>query len=149
EAISFFLVAAGAQSLKEPKARFQAQNFLCHTSQKQMEHERLSGLVRDYLAQVAASLSGDTITGAAGLHLQRAHERLRETLDDSPSLDDIAKALKTRIPRREVIVVNSSGSNAEFGRNMNFIIGGNILGRGLTIENLLVTYYLRRAKVSQ
>ena len=28
-------------------------------------------------------------------------------------------------------------------------MGGNILGRGLTIDNLLVTYYLRRAKVSQ
>ena len=37
----------------------------------------------------------------------------------------------------------------DLGRELNFIIGGNILGRGLTIDNLLVTYYLRRAKVSQ
>ena len=29
------------------------------------------------------------------------------------------------------------------------MIGGNILGRGLTIDNLLVTYYLRRARTSQ
>ncbi|HEX7960812.1 MAG TPA: Z1 domain-containing protein, partial [Terriglobales bacterium] len=43
----------------------------------------------------------------------------------------------------------SATTSVQFGREMNFIVGGNILGRGLTIENLLVTYYLRRAKVSQ
>src|SRR5262249_44882994 len=48
-----------------------------------------------------------------------------------------------------LLIVNSTGSNAEFGRQLNFIVGGNILGRGLTIKNLLVTYYLRRAKITQ
>jgi hypothetical protein len=48
-----------------------------------------------------------------------------------------------------VPIVNSANSPVDFGRQLNFIVGGNILGRGLTIDNLLVTYYLRRAKVSQ
>jgi hypothetical protein len=46
-------------------------------------------------------------------------------------------------------IVNSANSSVSFGRELNFIVGGNILGRGLTIDNLLVTYYLRRAKTSQ
>ena len=32
---------------------------------------------------------------------------------------------------------------------MNFLIGGNTLGRGIAIRDLLVTYYIREAKVSQ
>ena len=49
---------------------------------------------------------------------------------------------------RRVVVFNA-GSDAEPGRSLNFIVGGNILGRGVTIENLLVTYYLREPKIGQ
>ena len=55
----------------------------------------------------------------------------------------------SRLPRREIPIVNSSSDVVEFGPELNFLVGGNILGRGLTIENLLVTYYLRKAKTSQ
>lgn len=47
------------------------------------------------------------------------------------------------------MTVNSVNSTLEFGSSVNFMVGGNILGRGLTIENLLVTYYLRSAKTTQ
>src|SRR5262249_12683085 len=50
---------------------------------------------------------------------------------------------------RTFYVVNSDRSDANFSHGINFIVGGNILGRGLTIDNLLVTYYLRAAKVTQ
>ena len=36
-----------------------------------------------------------------------------------------------------------------YGPRMNSLVGGNILGRGLTINDLLVTYYLRQARMSQ
>ncbi len=149
EALSFFTVAAGAQLVVNPQMRTKGQNFLCHTSQKTMEHERLSGLIRDFLTKVGDALVPDTLSGPIAIHLERAYERLRITLPEAPAFAEILRVLRTRLPRREIIVVNSTGSNATFGREMNFIVGGNILGRGLTIENLLVTYYLRRAKVSQ
>jgi hypothetical protein len=36
-----------------------------------------------------------------------------------------------------------------YGKGLNFLIGGNTLGRGIAIRDLLVTYYIREAKVSQ
>jgi hypothetical protein len=48
-----------------------------------------------------------------------------------------------------VIRVNSETDVPRYGPRLNFLVGGNILGRGLTIDDLLVTYYVREAQVSQ
>lgn len=148
-ALTFFLVAAGAQAVATPVVRARAQNFLCHTSQKRMEHDKVSGLIRDFIDKVLDELRKPAVGGEIGLNLERAHAELKKTVPDAPALDQIVADLRQRLPRRQIIIVNSDGGNAEFSRGINFIVGGNILGRGLTIDNLLVTYYLRRAKVSQ
>lgn len=148
-ALSFFLVSASAQIAKDPSVRGRAQNFLCHTSQKTTEHEKLSGLIRAFLNTVGDELRKPEVGGEVAIHLQAAYAEMARTLRERPPFEQILANLRVRLPRREVIVVNSTGSNADFTRNINFIVGGNILGRGLTIENLLVTYYLRRARVSQ
>jgi hypothetical protein len=148
-AISAFLVGAGAQALGDPTVRARAQNFLCHTSQKRMEHDKVSGLIRAYLDTVGDELRKPDLRGEVAVHFSKAHGELARTVSSLPDLNEILVDLRQRLPRRQVIVVNSDGANAEFSRGMNFIVGGNILGRGLTIDNLLVTYYLRRAKVSQ
>lgn len=148
-ALAFFLVAAGAQAVADPVVRARVQNFLCHTSQKQMEHEKVSDLIRDYLDVVGDELRKASMGGEILVHLEKAYTELKRTVPSPPSLESIVADIRQRLPRRQVITVNSTGSNAEFSRGINFIVGGNILGRGLTIENLLVTYYLRRAKVSQ
>jgi hypothetical protein len=148
-ALAFFLVAAGAQAVADSTIRARAQNFLCHTSQKRMEHDKVSNLIRDHLDSVGDQLRKGTLGGEVGVHLEKAYAELKRTISTPAPLDAIVADLHQRLPRRQVITVNSDGANAEFSRGMNFIIGGNILGRGLTIENLLVTYYLRRAKVSQ
>jgi hypothetical protein len=148
-ALAFFLVAAGAQAVTDPVVRARVQNFLCHTSQRQMEHEKVSDLIRDYLESVGDELRKASVGGEVLVHLEKAHADLKRTVPAAPGLEAIIADMRQRLPRRQVITVNSTGSNAEFTRGINFIVGGNILGRGLTIENLLVTYYLRRAKVSQ
>ncbi len=148
-ALAFFLVAAGAPAVEDPTVRARAQNFLCHTSQKRMEHDKVSGLIRDYLEVTGDELRKPSVSGETSVHLERAYTELRKTIAEPPALSAILEDLRLRLPRRQVIVVNSDGQNAEISRGMNFIVGGNILGRGLTIDNLLVTYYLRRAKVSQ
>lgn len=147
-AIAFFLVASGAQSILDPAARASSQNFLCHTSQKTSEHERLANLIRAHLTKISDELRMPG-TSETLMRLQSGYDELTKTVPQPPALDAIIGRIKARLPRREVPVVNSANGSVEFGRELNFIIGGNILGRGLTIENLLVTYYLRRAKISQ
>ena len=94
-------------------------------------------------------LREDELRGEIGVNLEKGYRELGRTLDALPPFDAVIADLRQRLPRRQVITVNSDGAAADFSRGINFIVGGNILGRGLTIENLLVTYYLRSAKISQ
>jgi hypothetical protein len=148
-ALTYFLIAAGAQNDLDPASRAVSQNFLCHTSQKTADHAKLGILIRGYLNRIGEALLSKPIEAEILMRLQAGYDELLKTLPDAPAFDPIIEHIKRRLPRREVVIVNSANSSVEFGRQMNFIVGGNILGRGLTIDNLLVTYYLRRAKVSQ
>jgi hypothetical protein len=147
--LAFFLVAAGAQNILDPSSRSLGQNFLCHTSQRTAEHARVATLIRGYLNRLSDELEAGGVGGETMMRLHWSYDELRRTLPEPPTLEAILERIRKRLPRREVPVVNSASSPVDFGRQLNFIVGGNILGRGLTIDNLLVTYYLRRAKVSQ
>jgi hypothetical protein len=149
QAISFFLVSASAQAILAPVSRVQGQNFLCHTSHKTPEHDKVADLIRRFLGEVSDNIHHDDIPGEPGIRLGWAYEELKRTLPEPPTFADIREMVRRRLPHREIPIVNSANSVVEFGPQLNFIVGGNILGRGLTIENLLVTYYLRRAKISQ
>jgi hypothetical protein len=148
-ALSFFLVAAGAQLLTTPQVRVQGQNFLCHTSQKTQQHETVADLIRGYLKRIGEQLK--PVGGATDTvkRLEVAYADLERTLPNAPPLAKVIETITKRLPRRQVVTVNSNADPVTFGAELNFIVGGNILGRGLTIDNLLVTYYVRRAKVSQ
>jgi hypothetical protein len=148
-AVSFFLVSAATQYIEARKDAAAGQNFLCHTSHKKGEHEKLAKLIRGFLSTVADDLKGDAVRGSTSVRLEEARAELGRTVRTVPSLEQIASVLRKRLPRRHIYVVNSEQKRVKFGRHMNFLIGGNILGRGLTIDNLLVTYYLRYPKTSQ
>jgi hypothetical protein len=145
-AIAFFLVAAGAQALVDPERANSSQNFLCHTSQLRKQHSNLEALVRGYVDSISDSLDGGPGDGLDKLQL--AYVDLCRTLNPAPALDAILDQIRRGLVNRKVVVVNAE-ADAEPGRGLNFIIGGNILGRGVTIENLLVTYYLREPKIGQ
>ena len=146
QAIAFFLVAAAAQAITEPDITKAGQNFLCHTSQLRSQHSTLETMVRDYVDRVGDHLDASIGEGLDRLH--KAYDELRLTFPDSPAIEAVLEQVKRRLVGRKVVVVNAE-AEAEAGRGLNFIIGGNILGRGVTIENLLVTYYLREPKIGQ
>jgi hypothetical protein len=149
QAIAFFLVTSAAQAVLTPALRALGQNFLCHTSPKTSEHDQVATLIRTFLSKVLDDIGHDDVPGEVGVRLGWAYDELKRTLSGAPEFVEVREMMRRRLPRREVLIVNSANSPAEFGPQLNFIVGGNILGRGLTIENLLVTYYLRRSKISQ
>jgi hypothetical protein len=148
-AIGYFLVAAAAQGLAHREMSFGQQNFLCHTSMRRDEHKKVADLIKHYLDEIYACLRGDAPADAVRLSLLRGRTELGRTVQSLPSEPEVEAYIRKRLQNREVKIVNSDQDPAKFGPSLNFIIGGNILGRGLTIENLLVTYYLRSAKVAQ
>jgi hypothetical protein len=146
QAIAFFLVAAASQAISDPPRARAGQNFLCHTSQLKTQHRNLEQMVRDYVDRTDEHLEKGA--GEALTRLQGAHEELRATFPDVQPWSVIAEQIGRRLVGRKVVVINAE-ADAEAGKGLNFIVGGNILGRGVTIENLLVTYYLRQPKIGQ
>ncbi len=146
QAIAFFLVAAAAQAIDDPERAKSGQNFLCHTSQLRTQHATLEALVRDYIDRV-----GDHVDAGAGEgvdRLQRARADLLRTHPSAAPIEAIIAHIGRALVSRRIVVFNA-GADAKLGKGLNLIIGGNILGRGVTIENLLVTYYLREPKLGQ
>jgi|GEM_PF-1015308 len=148
-ALGTFLAAATAQAMARPKMKFAAQNFLVHTSAKKAEHNVAADCIRARLGLIYELSQTGERPQVLNHFLMAGIAELSRTVEQPPSLDDVLKFLKKRFHDREVLVVNSDKDAAKFGPRLNFIVGGNILGRGLTIKNLLVTYYLRSAKVAQ
>jgi len=147
-AITFFLLSAATQHLRDrPRG---GQNFLCHTSLKTQEHKRVGGIIRNYLANIDEELD-KVVEGTCetAIRFVEAYVELKKTIIDAPALPLLIENLQLRLPRRSILEINSTTDVDEYPRSINFLVGGNILGRGLTIDNLLVTYYLRAAKTTQ
>jgi hypothetical protein len=138
----YFLVAATARLLQTGRVEG-GMKCLIHTSPRKQNH----GIVCDMLRQLTDEMSGNFTAFRA--ELQTASNELARTLQAPPALNAILTYLEQHLPHRRIILANSEGSYGNFANEYNFIVGGNILGRGLTIDNLIVTYYLRRPITAQ
>lgn len=140
-AIAFFLLSSAAHSMRASPDP-EGYKFLCHTSPKNVDHDHLSALIRDSVDHFFEGPDSPAL-------IATAYAELTKSLPDAPPLADLERLVRRTLHQRKVLTVNANGSALEFGSSTNFMVGGNILGRGLTIDNLLVTYYLRSAKTTQ
>lgn len=128
----FLSLAAGLYANKEKSC-----NFLVHTSVKIINHELvhskltrfLDGLKRDL--QSGGTLAYDLIAVIPGLPGLRVEE------------------LNSFLSKIVIITVNSKGELPSLSQGFNVIVGGNSLGRGVTIPALNVCFYTRQAKTPQ
>lgn len=140
-AIAYFLVATAAREVLRLPNGSTGAKFLCHTSPRTMQHDRLSNLIRNYVDNLFVPTEPSV--------LRDAYAELLKTVPNSPPYEVLVDRVRRRLHQRRVLTINATGSALTFGSATNFMVGGNILGRGLTIDGLLVTYYLRSAKTTQ
>ena len=140
--IEFFLIGAAAKAVADG-GRWPAEGFkhLSHTSHRIDQHTVVAGHIERHLADLRRQLRADA--AAAIERFALAYGELRRTAADAPGLEDLIRVLPEAIRQAEFIRVNSETEVPRYGPRVNFVIGGNILGRGLTIDDLLVTYYIR------
>lgn len=151
-AIRFFLLAAAAAGAKigwPDDGREKGYKLLCHPSVKTADQEKVARLVRKYLDELAAAM--DVAKHPIYAALKTSYGILKKQTHGVPSFPALLKTIRERIDSREVFVLNqnTTGDELTYSRYFNFLIGGNTLGRGLAIKKLLVTYYVREAKVTQ
>ena len=123
--------------------------LLCHPSVKNADQDKVASIIRDYLDELASALN----TPRAPLlrELKLCYQSLKKQTAWVPSFNALVKTIADNLPSREVLTLNknTTGDEQTYSRYFNVLIGGNTLGRGLAIKNLLVTYYVREAKVTQ
>lgn len=149
--ILFFLVSA-ASAIENIGLEPHGYSYLCHPSLKNDEQAKAEGRIGQFLIEVLDALLGGANGADILRDLEDAHRQLRETLQtETPSFDDVKETLRRYLSLKRLLTINAKvkRSGINYGKGLNFLIGGNTLGRGIAIRDLLVTYYIREAKVSQ
>lgn len=130
--------------------------FLCHISQKKADHQKAyDAIVYCHQKLVLGLSTTATVDEAKQVlnRLQQAYNDILSTLQPStnshiPEFERVLDELKNFIVGTEVQILNSDKAENQprYDRRYNILIGGNKLSRGVTIPNLIVTYYGRKAK---
>jgi hypothetical protein len=155
DAILFFLLSASAAKLnKGLPSDGKGYQFLCHPSLRNDEQARAKGRILSYLTAIKRVLIGeeDTLDILAALNTQYRALQMQLGRNETPALPVLKSTIKEILLRPSILVINAANNNRtgiEYRPGFNFLIGGNTLGRGIAIPNLLVTYYVRHSKVSQ
>jgi hypothetical protein len=151
EALAAFVVGAAVRHLRENAAWH---SMLVHTSQLRADHELLQRTIRELISSwrdISRLTPQDPTHQELFQLFQGAYRDLQATVGMDPSWEEVTARVSAELGAIEVWMVNS----LPFGRDPiatpfrlmnNILVGGNMLGRGVTIHGLAVTYITRRAQ---
>lgn len=126
-------------------------SLLCHISQRKNDHNKAYEAISAYFQRLREGLSSQSSPCARASvesDLSAAYADLSGTLTGPiPSFQDVVDDLAQFIVGTEIQILNSDKEQEQpsYDRRYNILIGGTKLARGVTIKNLLVTYYGRQA----
>jgi hypothetical protein len=153
-AILFYLLSAAAAIANDGTPKHgKGYSFLCHPSLKNDEQDvakkRISSFLNDVLAALLKSGAGEQQLMKE--FSQEYYDLSKSLGEKTPLLPKLYEILIQYLKTRKILVINARAKRQgiAYGPGLNFLIGGNTLGRGIAIRDLLVTYYLRDSKVSQ
>lgn len=147
EALDTFMVGATFKRRAEPD---QNCAFLCHVSTRTGDHVHIEALLRKYKSDLAESIAVQDPALIA--RLKRAYDALSGTHPGFAEVkfEEILDAVEFYSPGIAVKLVNGeSDDDVAVDSPYNLFVGGNKLGRGVTIKNLLVSYYGRNPRQPQ
>ncbi|MEH2309526.1 Z1 domain-containing protein [Nostoc sp.] len=126
-------------------------SFLAHICYKKDNHKNLEEIISSFILDIDQAICGEspvTKQKEALKYLSEAYKELSKTALNLPSFNQLIEELKPELQsvRPKVINANNPDKELKYSPGMNILVGGNRLGRGVTIDGLMVTYYLRDAK---
>ncbi|MDB5804042.1 MAG: hypothetical protein JWN73_1364 [Betaproteobacteria bacterium] len=146
-ALDTFMIGATFKRKSDPD---QNCAFLCHVSTRTSDHKHIVDLLRVYKTDLTAGIKASKASVV---------QRLREAYDDLTSthagikttkFEELLESIEFFSPGITVKLVNGETDEDVAVRSpYNLFVGGNKLGRGVTIKNLLVSYYGRNPKNPQ
>lgn len=147
QALDTFMIGATLKRQKQPD---QNCAFLCHVSTLKTDHRHIVELLRDYKTKLAAGLKAKQ--PAIVNRLRKSYDDLASTHPGMKSVafDKLLQDIEFFSPGITVKLVNGeTDEDVAVDSPYNLFVGGHKLGRGVTIKNLLVSYYGRNPKKPQ
>lgn len=147
KALDTFMLGA---TFKRTKDADQNCAFLCHVSTRTDDHKYIVNLLREYKTDLAAKVKSKHPATVARLKvayndLSATHQGMK-----GEKFDELLDAIGFFSPGIMVKLVNGeTDEDVAVKSPYNLFVGGNKLGRGVTIKNLLVSYYGRHPKRPQ
>jgi len=125
-------------------------NFLIHPSAKTNQHAAFAEKIGNYLNEIAHSHEEDETREAFRLE----HYYLSKTKTDIKRFEDIYEYIIDQLNKDNIKInifnsVVAYESDSQYDQGINIIVGGNSLGRGVTIPQLQTIYYCRVSKNPQ
>lgn len=125
-------------------------NFLIHPSVRINDHEIFASIIGEHLNLLLEEI--ETESSVFEDNLRHAWFDLQMTKPDITNFEDIKHQVSNLLfeQRINTIVLNSRSSiDIDYNQGFNIVIGGNSLGRGITLPKLQTIYYCRRSKTPQ
>lgn len=144
-AIRWFLIATAIRQIRVGKREHSS--MLLHTSHRVQAHDRLRDAVVDYLREIA--LENDRRQSSFKATFESEIDRAPEFRGDElvPTWMEVWRAVEDLISRVQVRVDNGTSDNRvsypDGDPQTVIAIGGGTLSRGLTLEGLVVSFFLR------
>lgn len=123
-------------------------SFLIHPSVRINDHEMFAKKIGEHLNYLLSEMDEDSFDS----DLRKAWQHLQSTKPDITNYVDIKKNIATILydQKLNVNVLNSrSPIDIDYNSGFNILVGGNSLGRGLTLPRLQTVYYCRKSKTPQ
>ena len=146
EALFAFIVGATAKIIEGSDKSYA---FLCHVSMNTRDHKHIVTLIDRFKEDTMRALRKENARQYDKLieNIEYAYKDLSSTQESLPQLDKIVEKIKFYLSGTNVKLINAASSEeVKLDAAYNIFVGGNKLGRGVTIENLLVSYYGRNPK---
>lgn len=143
KALLTFFVGATAKILLNQD---QSYAFLCHVSVNQRDHQHIINLIDRFREDTLNTLRRQTGQTYERLinDLREAYADLSQTEPTLPPFFSITEQIAFYLHGANIRLVNAlSNEEISLDAAYNIFVGGNKLGRGVTIKNLLVSYYGR------
>ncbi|AOF52773.1 DEAD/DEAH box helicase [Rodentibacter caecimuris] len=121
-------------------------NFALHPSYKIQDHQAFANKIQAALNDLVQAINnGEDLV----VTFQDSYNDLKKTKPDIHHFEDLYEKVTALLENKQinVVVLNSkTEANFELEKGFNVIIGGNVIGRGLTIPKLQTVYYSRTSK---
>lgn len=150
DAVHWFMIATALRRLRTGKK--QHSSMLIHFSYRVQTHFEAADVVKEYIDELKKAYDTPEINEAMQNLYEHEVARMQVARPDEsyPAWDELKLAVGQAIRETKCIVDNGSSEERleydDAAPATYVVVGGNTLARGLTLEGLISSYYLRTSK---